>query len=420
MKKLFVHALPVSSRGGSLSSTGGRLQVEWSASNSGVLRASSSVTFASAASGAAAISAFCEQRRWMHPPLPPIVPPPTADLDGHSLTKRLQDDPKFREQVLQALATTTSSPGASSSVAPPTPLTRSQWIRCAIRTGTPFFGFGICDNLIMLTVGDLIDTHFGVTLGFSTMIAAGLGQAVSDGAGITIQGSIDAYADKMGLPNPNLTPEQAAMPRVLFWQQVFRTVGIILGCLCGLMPVILFDTGNRPRLYDQLLNCLSPEQRKELSSRATYVFHSEGEYIFEYGQEADAMYTIVTGEVAVIGRSDRGDLVEFCRQGPGSNIGIIELAFGHRCVADVVVTTPTVKMLRVDRHDFEKSPRSDEIRRVVTKFVEEDDTFVVYRARHMIPAKNIDLPSRRASSSKQPPPPPPAAPSSASEKDAAV
>ncbi|CUE91861.1 protein kinase, putative [Bodo saltans] len=116
------------------------------------------------------------------------------------------------------------------------------------------------------------------------------------------------------------------------------------------------------------------------------------------------MYTIITGEVAVIGRSDRGDPVEFCRQGPGSNIGIIELAFGHHCVADVVVTTPTVKMLRVDRHDFENSPKSEEIRNVVTRFVEEDDTFVVYRARHMIPAKSIDIPSRKVSSStsKQP------------------
>lgn len=344
------------------------------------------------------------QQRHVHPPIHHDAASSAKCIDMEALTQRLKEDRAFREQLAQSLAAVSppqSTPLSTKHIEqdppmpPPTPLTRKQWIQCAIRTGTPFFGFGICDNLIMLTVGDLIDTHFGVTLGFSTMIAAGLGQAVSDGAGITIQGSIDAYADKMGLPNPHLTPEQAAMPRVLFWQQVFRTVGIISGCLCGLTPVILFDTGNRPRLYDQLLNCLSPEQRKELSARATYVFHDEGEYIFEYGKEADAMYTIITGEVAVIGRSDRGDLVEFCRQGPGSNIGIIELAFGHRCVADVVVTTPKVKLLRVDRRDFENSPRSEEIRHVVTQFVEEDDTFVVYRARHMIPAKSIDLPSRR-------------------------
>lgn len=318
-----------------------------------------------------------------------------ASITAEVVLHRMQTDPAFRQQVLKGLPLSATQ-GSYKSVSGEEEssvqqLTSKQWRQLFVRTAAPFFGFGVCDNLIMISVGDLIDTHFGVTMGFSTMIAAGLGQACSDGAGITIQGTIESLADKMGLPNPHLTDAQRDMPTVLFWQQVFRTLGIISGCLFGLIPVFLFDTGNRPRLYDQLLGVLPEDQRRELSAKAVYVTFKEGDHIFKFGDDADAMYTIVQGEVSVVGRSDSGEPLEFCHNGPGSNLGIYELVFGHRCVADVVVVTPSIKLLKINRQDFEACSKIDEIRRVVTEYVETDDSFIVYRARYLKKSKSVDV-----------------------------
>lgn len=53
-----------------------------------------------------------------------------------------------------------------------------------IHQALPFVGFGFLDNLIMIVAGDYIDANIGLTLGISTMAAAGLGNALSDVAGI--------------------------------------------------------------------------------------------------------------------------------------------------------------------------------------------------------------------------------------------
>ena len=37
-------------------------------------------------------------------------------------------------------------------------------------------GFGFMDNVVMITMGDLIDSTLGVTFGLSTLTAAGFGQ----------------------------------------------------------------------------------------------------------------------------------------------------------------------------------------------------------------------------------------------------
>lgn len=56
--------------------------------------------------------------------------------------------------------------------------------RLGVRQAVPFVGFGFFDNMVMITVGDAVDSTFGVTLGFSTLAAAGFGQMVSDSVGI--------------------------------------------------------------------------------------------------------------------------------------------------------------------------------------------------------------------------------------------
>lgn len=47
-------------------------------------------------------------------------------------------------------------------------------------------GFGFADNFIMILAGDVIDNKLGVLFGFSTLAAAGLGNLISDVAGISL------------------------------------------------------------------------------------------------------------------------------------------------------------------------------------------------------------------------------------------
>lgn len=56
----------------------------------------------------------------------------------------------------------------------------------AVAAGVPFIAFGFTDNFIMLIAGEEIDATFGERLGLSTLAAAGLGNLVSDVAGLAL------------------------------------------------------------------------------------------------------------------------------------------------------------------------------------------------------------------------------------------
>jgi hypothetical protein len=68
--------------------------------------------------------------------------------------------------------------------------TARQYYAAFVCQTVPFIGFGIMDNGIMIIAGDQIDLTLGVTLGLSTMAAAGLGNLVSDIVGVSFSGSL--------------------------------------------------------------------------------------------------------------------------------------------------------------------------------------------------------------------------------------
>ena len=295
-----------------------------------------------------------------HPP--PHADPPSPSLDGAP--------PPNPKEGMAAI--------------PYKPLELPQLWRLAIRCAVPFFGFGVCDNLIMICVGDAIDSAFGVTLGFSTMVAAGLGQAVSDGSGITIQGFIENWADRLGLPKPNLSPAQESHWKTQWYLQFFRTFGIVLGCLVGLIPVIMFDTGNRPRLTDEILTTLPESQRAGLRAKQTHCTFREGDYLMQFGEEAPALFTVLSGELKVVGRNDFGEPTDIASHIPGDSTGVVEIVFGHKCVADVIVVTPTARCMMLRREDIEAVEGGmSSMRKTVQDYITRDDDFLPYRMRFM-------------------------------------
>lgn len=123
---------------------------------------------------------------------------------------------------------------------PPVAPTRRQLLYYSIRNGVPFVGFGFLDNSIMIIAGEYIDENLGVSLGISTMAAAGIGNWISDIAGLGAGGLVEASAAKLGLPDPKITWEQSEMTSARIAKSVGNMIGITIGCFLGLTPLLFY------------------------------------------------------------------------------------------------------------------------------------------------------------------------------------
>lgn len=126
---------------------------------------------------------------------------------------------------------------AGSSAASTVEVSRDQLKKLALVSAIPFVGFGFLDNALMILSGSQIEHAFS-SFGISAMAAAALGNTLSDVAGIQAGGVIEAMAAKMGLPDPNLTLEQIKSPIVKRVTVISSAVGITIGCLLGMLPLL--------------------------------------------------------------------------------------------------------------------------------------------------------------------------------------
>lgn len=70
------------------------------------------------------------------------------------------------------------------------------------------------------------------------MAAAGLGNALSDVAGIGSAWYVEQLAARIGIRYPNLSKQQGEMKRTKWVTQIGRGVGVLLGCLLGMFPLL--------------------------------------------------------------------------------------------------------------------------------------------------------------------------------------
>lgn len=111
-------------------------------------------------------------------------------------------------------------------------------------SATPFVGFGLVDNIILLAAGDMIEDYFHGAYHISILCAAALGNTVSDVIGLSLGGVIEQFARKIGIPDPNLTKKQANMA-ITHWCNFFASAaGITVGCLLGMIPLLFMDHGD--------------------------------------------------------------------------------------------------------------------------------------------------------------------------------
>jgi Transmembrane protein 65 len=108
-------------------------------------------------------------------------------------------------------------------------------------------GFGFMDNIVMIQAGEAIDMSLGVAFGLSTLTAAGFGQCVSDVAGFTCGGIVDAGVSKLNLPHHNLSPAQLDLKVTRTWHTFGGCVGVVTGCLLGMTCLLFMDTDRADR-----------------------------------------------------------------------------------------------------------------------------------------------------------------------------
>lgn len=116
--------------------------------------------------------------------------------------------------------------------------------RVAFISSIPFLGFGFMDNAIMIVAGEYIDLTVGVAFGISTMAAAALGNTISDLAGVGLGGAIEGLATRLGLPPSNLSRAQMLLRRTRIASLVGSAIGVTLGCLIGMFPLLLMPAAD--------------------------------------------------------------------------------------------------------------------------------------------------------------------------------
>ncbi|XP_012160593.1 transmembrane protein 65 isoform X3 [Ceratitis capitata] len=110
--------------------------------------------------------------------------------------------------------------------------------RIAVVNAVPFIAFGFLDNFVMIVAGDSIESVFGAFMCISTMAAAGLGNTVSDILGIGSAYYVERGCEMMGFRLPDLTPVQMEMKSSRHSANFGRIVGITIGCLLGMVPLL--------------------------------------------------------------------------------------------------------------------------------------------------------------------------------------
>lgn len=78
------------------------------------------------------------------------------------------------------------------------------------------------------------------------MAAAGLGNLVSDVAGIGSAWYVETVAARIGVQYPKITSTQADMLSTRLTVQFGRVFGIVVGCILGMCP-LLFNKKDRER-----------------------------------------------------------------------------------------------------------------------------------------------------------------------------
>lgn len=142
------------------------------------------------------------------------------------------------------------------------PSTRQLWF-FALNSAIPFVVFGCLDNSIMIVGGDVVDDLVGSTFKLSTLACAAVANTFADVLGISIGNTVEAMTEKLGLPGANLTSGQARLPVVRRIGILSGSVGILIGCIIGMTPLLFIDEDKK--VLKDIFNRLDLDSSQRLS-----------------------------------------------------------------------------------------------------------------------------------------------------------
>jgi len=177
---------------------------------------------------------------------------------------------------------------------------------CAVAS-VPFVGFGFADNFIMIVAGDAIDQSLGVAFGISTLAAAGLGNLLSDVIGLGAGDVIEGWCKKVGINEPPLTQAQLASKQVRRARNLASVLGISVGCLIGMVPLLfmkdrkkLYFTEKELSLYESFFQPfgVTPPDFFELMQHSRWRRAEAGQTMVPAGKIMDRVILLHTGSAS--------------------------------------------------------------------------------------------------------------------------
>jgi len=188
---------------------------------------------------------------------------------------------------------------------------RQLGIACAV----PMVAFGFMDNFIMIVAGDAIDSTLGMTLGLSTLAAAGIGNLISDIAGVWSGDIVENGAKRIGIVEPNLNDEQADHRSTKLVKSVCSALGISVGCILGMVPLV-WHSDNKPvhmtneelQLYESVFAplCVDVKSFLNLVRKGRWRDLKKGDVIIHGGKPLTKVVVLVRGSAE--GITPRGEV----------------------------------------------------------------------------------------------------------------
>jgi Transmembrane protein 65 len=123
--------------------------------------------------------------------------------------------------------------------------TREQLQRHFFHAAVPMIGFGFMDQTALIQAGNAIDCTLGVTLGLSTMAVAALRQIVSGAAAAIFGSTLNTMFRTWTVPS-GLTDAQRSLGCVKRVGSLGSLVGVVTGCVLGLVNLLFIDTDEAP------------------------------------------------------------------------------------------------------------------------------------------------------------------------------
>ena len=80
------------------------------------------------------------------------------------------------------------------------------------------------------------------------MAAAALGNIVSDVSGLGLAGYVESLATKLGFEGPQMNSAQLQMTRTVVATNLGRGIGIVIGCIFGMFPLLFYEEPENEKL----------------------------------------------------------------------------------------------------------------------------------------------------------------------------